>query len=83
MEINHKKQESVTNGIFFEVVDASHHSKLEGGRGDAVIIGASSVLCIILKATSRIWRKEESQEVVNALDASWERCKGVASNYFH
>jgi aflatoxin B1 aldehyde reductase len=26
---------------------------------------------------------ELPEEVVRALDAGWERCKGVASNYWH
>jgi aflatoxin B1 aldehyde reductase len=59
-----------------------HHSKLEGGRGDAVIVGASSVHHLEGNLLD-LEKGELPEEVVRALDAGWERCKGVASNYWH
>jgi aflatoxin B1 aldehyde reductase len=59
-----------------------HHSKLEGGHGDAVIVGASSVHHL----EANLLDSEKGRlpaEVVRSLDAGWERCKGVASNYWH
>ena len=59
-----------------------HHSKLEGGRGDAVIAGASSVHHLEANLMD-LEKGRLPEEVVRALDAGWGRCKGVASNYWH
>jgi aflatoxin B1 aldehyde reductase len=59
-----------------------HHSKLEGGRGDAVIVGASSVHHLEANLLD-LEKGKLPEEVVRALDAGWEKCKGVASNYWH
>jgi aflatoxin B1 aldehyde reductase len=55
-----------------------HHSKLEGGRGDALIVGASSVHHLEANLLD-LEKVELPEEVVRALDAGWERCNGAAS----
>jgi aflatoxin B1 aldehyde reductase len=59
-----------------------HHSKLEAQKGDAIIVGASSVGH--LDANMSDSEKEAlPRDVVDALDAGWEMCKAVSSNYWH
>jgi len=59
-----------------------HHSKLETKDGDAIIVGASSVRH--LEANLSDLEKEAlPEDVVDALDAGWEMCKAVSSNYWH
>jgi aflatoxin B1 aldehyde reductase len=59
-----------------------HHSKLEGGRGDAVIVGVSYVHHLEANLLD-LEKGGLPEEVVSALDAGWGRCRGVASNYWH
>lgn len=59
-----------------------HHSKLKGGHGDAVIVGASSVHHLEANLLD-LEKGSLPEEVVRALDAGWERCKGVASSHWH
>jgi aflatoxin B1 aldehyde reductase len=59
-----------------------HHSNLEAEKGDAVIVGASSVEH--LEANLSDLEKESlPKDVTDALDAGWEMCKAVSSNYWH
>jgi aflatoxin B1 aldehyde reductase len=59
-----------------------HHSKLEVGRGDKVIIGASSNAQ--LEQNLADFKKGPlGEDVVGALDKGWEGCRGVAGKYFH
>jgi aflatoxin B1 aldehyde reductase len=59
-----------------------HHSKLKGGCGDAVIVGASSMHHLEANLLD-LDKGRLPEEVARALDAGWERCKGVASSYWH
>lgn len=59
-----------------------HHSKLDGGMGDVIIVGASSVGHL----ESNLVDLEKGvlpEEVVRVLDEGWEGCKGVSSDYWH
>jgi aflatoxin B1 aldehyde reductase len=59
-----------------------HHSKLQSEKGDAVIVGASSVGH--LEANLSDLEKEPlPKEVSDMLDEGWELCKAAASTYWH
>ena len=60
----------------------AHHSRLDAKNGDAIIVGASSVGH--LEANLADLEKEAlPKDVVDALDAGWQMCKAISSNYWH
>jgi aflatoxin B1 aldehyde reductase len=59
-----------------------HHSKLERGRGDAVITGASR-LEHLWENLKDLEREPLPDEVAEALDKAWSTTKGVVGNYYH
>lgn len=59
-----------------------HHSKLDGGMGDVIIVGASSVGHLESNLVD-LEKGELPEEVVRVLDEGWEGCKGVSSDYWH
>ena len=59
-----------------------HHSKLQAQEGDAIIVGASSVKHLDANL-SDLEKEALPKDVVDALDAGWEMCKAVSSNYWH
>jgi aflatoxin B1 aldehyde reductase len=59
-----------------------HHSKLERGRGDAVIIGASR-LEHLRENLKDLEKGPLSDEVAEALDKAWSTTKGAVGNYYH
>ena len=60
----------------------TNHSQLKREHGDAVIIGASSVKHIEQNLID-LEKGPLPQEVVEALDAAWDRVKGVSTKYHH
>lgn len=59
-----------------------HHSKLERGRGDAVITGASR-LEHLWENMKDLEREPLPDEVAEALDKAWSTTKGVVGIYYH
>jgi aflatoxin B1 aldehyde reductase len=59
-----------------------HHSKLDAKKSDAIIVGASSVEHLDTNL-SDLEKEALPRDVVDALDAGWEMCKAVSSNYWH
>jgi len=60
----------------------SHHSLMRREHGDAVLIGASS-LAHIEQNLVDLEKGPLPDEVLEALDAAWERVKPYASKYYH
>lgn len=59
-----------------------HHSLLQREKGDAIIIGASSVKHI-QENLDNLEKGPLPEEVVQALDKGWEGCKGTSIRYYH
>lgn len=60
----------------------SHHSLLKRDKGDAVIIGASSTKHLEENLVD-LEKGPLPDEVVQALDAGWEKTKAVSGRYWH
>ncbi|KAK4543023.1 hypothetical protein LTR36_006021 [Oleoguttula mirabilis] len=60
----------------------THHSELKGEKGDAIIIGASSVKHMEENMVD-LEKDPLPEEVVQALDKGWEGCKGISIRYWH
>jgi len=60
----------------------THHSLLKKENGDAIIIGASSVAHIESNMVD-LEKGPLPDDVLKALDAGWERCKGISAKYYH
>ena len=61
----------------------NHHSVLKREKGDAIIIGASSVKHIEENLRFLEDGRELPGEIVEALERGWRRVKGVSASYFH
>lgn len=59
-----------------------NHSELDGSKGDAVIIGASSVSQLESNLASAARSDPLPDEIVDAMDAGWERCRAASAPYF-
>ncbi|QKX61395.1 uncharacterized protein TRUGW13939_08543 [Talaromyces rugulosus] len=59
-----------------------HHSQLDGSRGDAVIIGASS-LQQLRQNLADLEKDPLPSDIVEALDNGWRITKGAVNNYWH
>ncbi|CRG87784.1 hypothetical protein PISL3812_04805 [Talaromyces islandicus] len=59
-----------------------HHSQLDATRGDAVIIGASS-LPQLEQNLADLDKGPLPSDVVEALDKAWRITKGIVNNYWH
>ncbi|CAD6454880.1 a16b93cc-ff00-480a-a7e1-8153de832116 [Sclerotinia trifoliorum] len=59
-----------------------HHSLLEAGRGDKIIIGASSE-AHLRENLEDLEKVPLGEKVVEALDRAWAKTKAVAGSYFH
>lgn len=60
----------------------THHSLMSREKGDSIIIGASSTKHISENMVD-LEKGPLPEEVVDALDKGWERCKGVSIKYAH
>jgi aflatoxin B1 aldehyde reductase len=60
----------------------TNHSMLSREKGDAIIIGASSVKHIEENIVD-LEKGPLPNEVVEALDKGWEGCKGISVRYYH
>ena len=59
-----------------------NHSELDGSKGDAVIIGASSVSQLESNLASAARSDPLPDDIVGAMDAGWERCRPASAPYF-
>ena len=60
----------------------THHSLLKREHGDAIIIGASSVKHMEENMLD-LEKGPLPEEIVQALDQGWARCKGISIRYWH
>ncbi|KAK5691983.1 hypothetical protein LTR97_011154 [Elasticomyces elasticus] len=60
----------------------THHSLLKREKGDAIIIGASSVKHMEENMVD-LEKGPLPEDVVQALDKGWEGCKGIGIRYWH
>ncbi|KAK5163294.1 hypothetical protein LTR04_002663 [Oleoguttula sp. CCFEE 6159] len=60
----------------------NHHSLLKRDKGDAIIIGASSTAHMEQNMVD-LEKGPLPEDVVQALDAGWERTKGISGRYWH
>lgn len=60
----------------------THHSQMKRDKGDAIIIGASSVNHIEENLVD-LEKGPLPDDVVKALDQGWDLCKGVSIRYWH
>ena len=60
----------------------THHSQLKRDKGDAIIIGASSTKHIEENMLD-LEKGPLPEDVVRALDAAWERVRGLSWRYWH
>lgn len=60
----------------------THHSLLKREKGDAIIIGASSVKHMESNMVD-LEKGPLPDDVVKALDQGWEGCKGISIRYWH
>ncbi len=61
----------------------NHHSLLKKENGDGIIIGASSTKHMEENMKLLDDPNPLPEEVLNALDAGWERVKGISGRYWH
>ena len=59
-----------------------HHSKLDAGSGDAVIIGVSNAEHLE-ENLEDLEKGPLPDEVVECLNEAWAKTKGVVRNYYH
>ena len=59
-----------------------HHSKLDASKGDAIIVGASSVKHLE-ENLQDLEKVPLPTQVMESLDLAWAKTKGVVRNYFH
>jgi len=60
----------------------THHSMLKKEAGDAIIIGASSIKHLEENMMD-LEKGPLPEEVLHALDAGWQGCKGISTRYWH
>ncbi|EMC97999.1 hypothetical protein BAUCODRAFT_410420 [Baudoinia panamericana UAMH 10762] len=60
----------------------NHHCLLSREKGDAIIIGASSVKHMEENMVD-LEKGPLPEEVIQALDKGWEGCKGISIRYYH
>lgn len=60
----------------------THHSQLKKEKGDAIIIGASSVQHMEENMVD-LEKGPLPDDVIEALDKGWEGCKGISIRYWH
>ena len=60
----------------------THHSLLKRELGDAIIIGASSAKHMEENMVD-LEKEQLPQDVLDALDAGWDRCRGISGRYWH
>ena len=60
----------------------THHSMLKREKGDAIIIGASSTKHLEANLAD-LEKGPLPEEVVQALDAGWEKTRGISGRYWH
>lgn len=59
-----------------------NHSELDGAKGDAVIIGASSVSQLESNVASAKRTDPLPKDVLNAMDLGWRECENASAPYF-
>lgn len=60
----------------------NHHSLLKRDKGDAIIIGASSTKHMEENMVD-LEKGALPDDVVQALNEGWNKCKGTAIRYWH
>ena len=58
------------------------HSALDGAKGDAVIVGASSVSQLEANLASAARAEPLPRDILDAFDAGWEKCRAASAPYF-